>query len=191
MKLFNAFEKEQIINIIKEYTENNKNWIRNCLDIAGVHTKIISPEKKNNLPDKENKYDKTRSKYLKWIWLFGISANLITKYYEPFIDYSIFAFIILIIATADTIHYLRDKYYAPEFDTFKGFENNPIAKSLWLISTSIIISASIIAGAGAITFTNNGSNSIQKPEINLLFEGETAKSDSSYIKIEPVQQTED
>jgi|GEM_PF-7072752 len=181
MKVFNSFEKEQILKLFKSFILENKDWVVNLL---------VKQEPKLEPEKSEKHYDRVRINYLIFIWVIGLSLNILTKNYQLFIDYSIFAFIILIVATADTIQFLRDKYYAPEFNTFKGFKDSPRAKSLWLISTSIIISASIIAGAGTITFTNNNQSTIQKPEINLLFEGDTSKDTSNY-SIEPIEYKEE
>lgn len=159
-------------------------------------------EKSKNAPKQSPKKDfEFTLNQLNWInlILMLVSAfvfEYFTNNFEFLNSYSLFSYLFECVVIGVIIVRLIDEFAFKEIDTFSNWNENPIAKSIYISAITISISIIILATSGTVIFkpntketeTNNQSNSTQVIEKHYYQENETssqAKTGLDSIRFSP------
>lgn len=96
------------------------------------------------------------------IWIntiLFVIASLVFKYitdnFSFFQDFSLFSYLSLTLSIPLLIWRICDVFIFKQFDLFKGFEENPIAKAIFALGFFIFMGLSILATSGTVIFKPN------------------------------------
>lgn len=113
-------------------------------------------------PKEEKKVIEAKLTLKQTIWLNSILlfiVSLFFKYitdnFEFFREFSLFSWLMLSISVPLLIWLVCDEFIFKEFNTFKGFEENPIAKAIFLLGFFVYMGLVVLATSGTIVFKPN------------------------------------
>lgn len=130
----------------------------------------------------KNQNDKHNSKQIELtvrqtIWLnsflffiFSLFAYYITNKFEYFAEFTLFSYLMLSVSVSILIWLAIDEFIFKEFNTFKGFEDNPIAKAIFALGSFVFMGLVVLATSGTIVFRPNVIETEPKPSTEIRHE---------------------
>ena len=124
--------------------------------------KFLEYEKSNSKKDDKHNSKKIELTVKQTIWLnavlfflFSLFAYYITNKYAFFAEFTLFSYLMLCVSVSILIWLAVDEFIFKEFNTFKGFEDNPIAKAIFALGYFVFMGLVVLATSGTIVFRPN------------------------------------